>query len=181
MRSQKSLAILGVTEGFRPARPSDRKRSYNIGKLQTVFDLCSANVLMDEPSIEAISRANWVSHVDNRWKIDKLVFRSPDECTLRSSFHHQHRDFPGKQVGSAFEIIDLGQFARFPLVRQQNVGVLEEQLNLGRPAVLRVIVGVERGREACVFGISKNLDQRGTQALLQKIRRDMEVFSVENI
>src|SRR5215469_18732102 len=102
MRSQKSLAIWGVTEGFGPARPGDRKRSYNIGKLQTVFDLCSANVLMDEPSIEAIARANRVSHIDDRWKIDKPVFRSPDERTLRSSFHHQHRHFLGKHVGGAF-------------------------------------------------------------------------------
>ncbi len=54
-------------------------------------------------------------------------------------------------------------------------------LNLGRPAIVGIVVGVERGRESGGFGFAEDLLETGLNRTLQKVRRDVQVLRVEDI
>jgi len=52
MFSQESLAMGGISKGFRTARAGNRQRPGDIAKFQAVFDCSPADKLMDESCVE---------------------------------------------------------------------------------------------------------------------------------
>src|SRR5208283_583999 len=57
-----------VAKSFRAARACHRKRTCDIAKFQAVLQFRPADVLVDEPRIEAVARSDRVNRVNHRWK-----------------------------------------------------------------------------------------------------------------
>src|SRR5437899_111374 len=55
---------------------------------------------------------------------------------------------------------------RFVFIGQQDVHIFEDQLNISGPAIVRIIVGIERGSKPGFFGLAKWIDHGRPQTFV---------------
>src|SRR5215472_5437774 len=88
--TKKGIAMSCVTEGFGSAGFSDRKGAGEIGIFEAIFDLRPPDELMNEASVETVSRSNQIDRVDHRRKSGVLFLARPRNRPLRPPLYDKH-------------------------------------------------------------------------------------------
>src|SRR6266404_521632 len=121
------------------------------------------NKLVQKASVEAVACPDGVDGLDGERRSTKAMGAAFGNYTLSAALDGNDGNETRQGLKRALQIAGAGQFVSFVLVRQKDIDALKNSLNVIRPQILRVIVGVKRRGEASLFYLRKEFRQRGTQ------------------
>src|SRR5260221_3461797 len=170
-----------IAERFSASRASRRERSGSIAKSQAVFDAGAANILMYEARIKTVARTDGIKDFNVWWSRRKFFIASPRDRAAWAALHHHDRHVVGERAQRVCRFAFSRKAIGLAFIEQQQINIFQERVNVARPAILRIIVGVERRRQTMLLGLPKKLRQSRLHAFLQKIRRQMHMLGVENM
>src|SRR5690348_10076563 len=117
MLLQEFPGVRAVTESPGAPGACHRKRSRQISIAQAGFDIGSANVLMDEPSIKTVSCADWIHSLDGDACGVPFVLPAPRHGTLAAELHHHQRNTLSQPFHGLSKIRSAGELSNFPFVQ----------------------------------------------------------------
>ena len=130
---------------------------------------------MEKAGVEAVSRAHRIhgSHLGRC--CGKALWALLRESPLGSQFDHNDRD-PARQLRDrGLQIFGTGYSSSLAHVGQKDIHVSKGFLQTALPAVIRIVIGIERNRQAGRLQLLKQFDNPRLQPSLQVERRKMKV------
>jgi hypothetical protein len=124
--------------------------------------------LVEESGVKAVPCAN---RIDDRYRhggcVESVAIPNSDG-SAGAHFDHDGSHFVCEPQERSFHIVSPRYLHRFPLVRQQNIHVWQDLFDDDFPAVVGIVVGVERGGESGGLHAPKEFGHTGQQFTLQK-------------
>src|ERR1035441_6066249 len=164
-----------VAERFRAATVGGGECSAKVSVDQASREIRSAQKLVEEPGVEAVTCAN---RIDDRYRHGGCAESVPipnSKGSTGAHFDHDGFHLLGEPGERGFHVVSPGHPHRFVLVRQQDIHVRQDLFEDAVPAVVGIVVGVERGGQAGGLNPPKKFGHIRQQFTLQKQRRHMEV------
>src|ERR1035437_2293110 len=163
-----------VAERFRAATVGGGECSAKVSVDQASREIRSAQKLVEEPGVEAVTCAN---RIDDRYRHGGGAESVPipnSKGSTGAHFDHDGFHLLGEPGERGFHVVSPGHPHRFVLVRQQDIHVRQDLFEDAVPAVVGIVVGVERGGQAGGLNPPKNLGHMRQQSTLQEQRRHMQ-------
>lgn len=106
-----------IAECFCAARAGDGERSGNVAEPQAIFDFCPANILMNEASIETVTRAYSVNRGALLRRRGKYIAATLRHGAVRAALDYNQRHALSEKTCRALHIVGARNLAGFVLIR----------------------------------------------------------------
>src|SRR6266849_3209144 len=171
MLSEELLAIFCVAEGFRASRTRGGKSACQISGSEAHRQIGALQILMEEASVKTVPRSHRVHGLDCQGGAYEALGSALCQRALAAALHHDQRYQRRKFLHRRFQIAASCRFLSFPLIRQEHVDIAQRLMQAALPAIVGIVVGIERNAESGFFHSAEQLRHSWPQPAQQVERR----------
>lgn len=149
--------MASVPKRFRASGSGSRERARTISAGQARFQDCAPHKLVQKTGIKTVASSDRIDGFDFLRSDCDAFGPLLSQCSFGPKFDHEQRDQAGEFLYCNLKIFRAGDLAGFALVGKKNINVTQHRQQIIAPAVIRIVIRIQRGGESFRLHAAKEL------------------------
>src|SRR5690242_9113498 len=143
--------MIDIAECFGPTSTRNRESACKVAIFEASLKLSAMHKRMQKSRVKAISGSNGIDAMRLNGSGTEAVSTATGGCTARTEFHHNEGYDFRQLIQSFIQVGGVSDPLCFSLVRKKHIHERQDLLDSTLPFIGRIVVGVERYRQARCF------------------------------